>query len=170
MGKRWVQIDGAPVAKQKTKQRYTRDEVEQIIRKAAVAAGLDEAKNGPAISRVLPGQSRPVAKSAAQIERERAERQADLETTMEAERAARVAKMRDGGDRLSRTLARDAEPARAGLTFAQPDGGETSYDSAGAVTRLDLSPQPVAKRDRQLFADVVEAPATEPYTYRRRRR
>jgi hypothetical protein len=169
MAVRWRVIGGSAVTKKTDQQkRYTRQEVEQIVRKAAEAPGIDEAKNGPVVRQLVPGK-RTIAKSTGEIEAERRSRQEALQSNLERQRAERIAKMRDGGDRLSRMLTRNTETARGAMSFAQADGTETTYDGDGAVTRLDLSQEPVAKLTAGLFADVVDAPTTEPYTYHSRR-
>jgi DNA-binding transcriptional MerR regulator len=170
MAGRWRVIGPSAVTKKTDQQkRYTPQQVEQMLHKAARAAGIDEAKIGPVVSQFLPGK-RTIAKSTREIEAERRSRQEALQRDLEEQRAERVAKMRDGGERLSRTLARNTETARGAVTFAHSDGTEMTYAGDGAVTRLDLSPDPVAKRATDLFADLVDAPTTEPYTFCRRDR
>jgi hypothetical protein len=162
MSRKWVVIGGTSVAKNQ-KKRYTRNEVEQILRKAARAAGVAEAKIGPTVQQILP-EPRKVSKSTSEIEAERRARHDELQHDLERQRQERLAKMRDGSDRLSRMLARDADSARAPIIFAQPDGSESSYDGDGAVTRLDLHAEPVKRARRGLFGDVVDAGPTQPYT------
>ena len=157
---RWVVLNGDTVTKRQ--RRYTRDEVEQTIAKALTAAGVDAASIRPTVERLLPGKPKPVAKSAAQITRERGERQHALEADMERQRVERMRKTEERRLDLERSAARSADPARAAVTFV---GGveETSRDVDGPVTRLDRS-KPMAKHQRRgLFGAVVDAQPTAPY-------
>jgi hypothetical protein len=168
MANKWVVIGGDAVTKNEKQRRYTRDEVEQRIAKALAAAGVNSASVGPIVDRLLPDKPKAVAKSAAQIQRERIDRQRELEADMERQRVDRLRMSEQRRLDLERSKARSADVARAAVTFV--DGcGESASDVGGPVTRLDLS-QPVAKRQRRgLFGEIVDEPATDPYTHRRRR-
>lgn len=156
---RWHVIESTAVSKK----RYSRAEVAALIEKAARAHGVDPATIGPTVARLLPGKPQPVAKSAAQIEQERSERQRAIEADMELRRDERLRKTERQRLDLERSMTRSADVARAAVNF---DDAQATLDADAPVTRLDLSNRVEKRATCGLFGEIVEAPPTEPYTYR----
>jgi hypothetical protein len=118
------------------------------------------------VSRLIAGEHGSVAKSAAAIERERVERQAELDHALERQRAEHIRKSEARRIEMERSAARSADAGRAATTFVGPDGSESSLANSDApVTRLDLN-QPVKRSRRGLFGEIVDAEPTRPYTPR----